>query len=403
VANGELIPVPARRGGGDAAAGTGLAAAAAAAAYVPIVARVPISIRTGTMDDLPFIDAQQKANGRALGFLPTTAIEGKVRAGQVLVAEATGEDEGGTMKGEGGAGTAPAFSDSSFSLPPSSFLPVGYLIAADRYLKRDEVGYVTQLCVVPGRRRSLVAAQLLQAQFDRSAYGCRLYGCWCAQDLEAASAFWAAMGFAPIAFRTGSMAGGRRSQPRVHIFWQKRIRAGDEATPWWYPSQTGGGALRADRLAFPIPPGVSWRDVGPIVLDDKSGDGAVGGDVPAVVGDAPAVAASRRAKRPKPKPAPKPLLRSPTHAGGLWFEEEGVEIVAATDDPPPADERPARAAKPKPTIDPRLIAMSRELRDRWTERQADAPAALATAGKHDVKRVARAGTHVGPRRIGLAA
>src|SRR4051794_38473442 len=62
-------------------------ASSAAAAYVPIVARVPVSIRVGTMDDLPFIDAQQKANGRALGFLPTKAIEGKVRAGQVLVAE----------------------------------------------------------------------------------------------------------------------------------------------------------------------------------------------------------------------------------------------------------------------------------------------------------------------------
>src|SRR5215213_2092029 len=57
------------------------------AAYVPLVARVPVSVRVGTMEDVPFIDAQQKANGRALGFLQRAAIEGKVRAGQVLVAE----------------------------------------------------------------------------------------------------------------------------------------------------------------------------------------------------------------------------------------------------------------------------------------------------------------------------
>ena len=70
-----------RVSGGSDLARTG-GASASAAAYVPIVARVPISIRVGTMDDLPFIDAQQKANSQALGFLPTKAIEGKIRAGR---------------------------------------------------------------------------------------------------------------------------------------------------------------------------------------------------------------------------------------------------------------------------------------------------------------------------------
>jgi hypothetical protein len=43
--------------------------------------------------------------------------------------------------------------------------------------------------------------------------------------------------------------------------------------------------------------------------------------------------------------------------------------------------------KPKATIDPRLKAMSRELRDQWAERadQAVQPA----IGKHDVKRIAQ--------------
>ena len=87
-----------------------------------------------------------------------------------------------------------------------------------------------------------------------------MFCCWCAQDLEA-NYFWQAMGFTPLAFRTGS----DRKQ-RIHIFWQKRIRMGDEATPWWFPSTTTGGAVRADRIVLPIPPGVKWNDAMPIVL-----------------------------------------------------------------------------------------------------------------------------------------
>ena len=136
-----------------------------------VVPRVPVAVRVGTAGDVPFIDRLQKAQSREVGFLPTKALEGKVRLGQVLVAEAGGR-------------------------------AAGYLIAADRYQKRDEVGYVTQVNVVPEHRRSLVAGAMLQAQFDRSAYGCRLYCCWCAQDLKA-NEFWEAMGFAAIAFRTG--------------------------------------------------------------------------------------------------------------------------------------------------------------------------------------------------------
>src|SRR5204863_4888089 len=85
--------------------------------------------------------------------------------------------------------------------------------------------------------------------------GCRLYCCWCAQDLEA-NRFWESLGFVPLVFRAGS-----RGKKRVHIFWQRRIVAGDVTTPYWYPFQTSAGAIRQDRLVFPIPPGVHWRDV----------------------------------------------------------------------------------------------------------------------------------------------
>ena len=47
----------------------------------------------------------------------------------------------------------------------------------------------------------------------------------------------------------------------MHIFWQRRIVEGDVETKWWYPFQTNGGAIRADRIVLPIPPGVHWSEV----------------------------------------------------------------------------------------------------------------------------------------------
>src|SRR4030095_2802680 len=90
-------------------------------------------------------------------------------------------------------------------------------------------------------------------------YGCKLYGCACAQDLPA-NHFWESLGFVPIAFRAGSTG-----KKRVHIFWQRRIDADmeEKATSYWYLFQTNAGAIREDRIVFPIPPGVHWRDIRP--------------------------------------------------------------------------------------------------------------------------------------------
>ena len=154
----------------------------------------------------------------------------------------------------------------------------------------------------------MIGATLLKAVFDRAAYGCKLFCCWCAQDI-AANRFWQAMGFVPLAFRTGSEKKGR-----VHIFWQKRIRAGDRETPWWFPSQTGGGSIREDRLVLPIPPGSHWSDAKPLVLPQSaeskvlSAEGE-GGGRKALPGP--------RARTPaKPAVAPAPLKREPM-SGGL--------------------------------------------------------------------------------------
>src|SRR5580704_12967368 len=69
------------------------------------------------------------------------------------------------------------------------------------------------------------------------------------------------MGFVPLAFRSGSA-----KKSRMHIFWQRRICAGDTTTPYWFPSQTSSGTIREDRLVLPIPPGTHWSDAKPIVM-----------------------------------------------------------------------------------------------------------------------------------------
>ena len=414
-------------------------------AYQPIVARQPIAIRAGTSADLPFIDRLQKQQSREVGFLPMMALEGKVKLGQVLIAEKLRVESREWRVEEREDGESSAL-NSPLSTANS---PLGYLIAADRYQKRDELGYVTQINVLPEYRRSLVAGQLLQAQFDRSAYGCRLYCCWCAQDLKA-NEFWEAMGFTAIAFRTGSMTRGKKlrvesgecrveegkdgesSAPhaplstansplraRVHIFWQKRVRAGDATTPWWYPSQTGGGVIRADRLVFPIPTGVHWKDVGAIELAsqatvdgglsivEKTADGA--GDISTIDIQHSTIDAPRSKRQKK---APPPVARppvSPRARGGFWAMQEGVPDTFKTQKQLADEAKAARRAersgthrspratakaathKPvAPSIDPRLTAMSRELRDQWAER-ADTIVS-PTLGKHDVKRIAQAST-----------
>src|SRR3954466_16311711 len=107
--------------------------------------RVPLSVRPGTMDDLAFIDALQKKHTKQVGWMPTAQFEGKIKLGHVLIAE----DE--------------------------SKRPVGYCIGNDQYFKRDDLGIIYQMNVMPTKHCGLIGASLLKAQFDRSAYVCWLY------------------------------------------------------------------------------------------------------------------------------------------------------------------------------------------------------------------------------------
>src|SRR5947209_2335571 len=317
--------------------------------------RLPLSIRPGTLADLPFIDALQKRHAKQVGWMPRQQLEGKVGQGQVLVAEENPE-----------LGIVACGSGRPAGHNPES--RIGYCIASDRYFKRDDVGIIYQMNVVPEAQRSLVGAALLKAVFERAAYGCKLYCCWCAQDI-AANKFWEAMGFVPLAFRAGS-----EKKSRVHIFWQKRIRSGDEATPYWFPSQTGGGSIREDRLVLPIPPGTHWSDAKPLILPREEAP------TPALPRGTGRGSEAGRAEKPKVKgPSRSVAVAS---RGGLWFAPPKLEAKA--------EEKPAKAAKgprTKRKHDPRLVAAARELRDRWLERVNAGAAALPVArGKYEVRR-----------------
>jgi hypothetical protein len=150
---------------------------------------------------------------------------------------------------------------------------------------------------------------------------------------------------------------------RVHIFWQKRIREGDTTTPWWFPCKTDAGAIREDRLVFPMPPGTHWSDAKPIILPVHT--------QPKQLDDAGAKAA----RKIKPDP-PARRTREPL-CGGMKLRKP---------DPPKTAVEAPKPRKKKLKMDPKFIAAPRELRDRWLEHVGLHPQALLSNGKYDVSR-----------------
>lgn len=382
-------------------------------AVVPVLpeAREPIRVRRAGLGDYDFIDALQKRHSHAVGFMWEKAIKGHIEKGNVLVAEATKGPRGRGAEGPSGENSdASAFHSTPGPLDPSAPSPaapqpVGYVLGVDRYLKRDELGIIYQMNVLPEFQRSLVAAHLLKAKFESSAYGCRLYCCWCAQDLVHANRFWEAMGFVPLAFRTGGGRGKTRKdgkfRGRMHIFWQKRIRAGDHGpghpdttcggggTAYWFPSITGAGAIGEDRIVLPIPPGTHWSDAKPIVLPEGPREGEkqremkrLESEVQRLEREKKQAVKTRKAKRGK-EVVPGAELKRVEH-GGLRFgmaapsAEEGPakrEARAETEAALKAAKKAARQAKKK--FDPAQEAFARELKDRWLEQVLAEPHLIA--------------------------
>lgn len=215
-----------------------------------------VEVRLATQEDFAWIDALQKSESDGLGFQFESALRKRIEQGNILAAEVVDTQTGQAE-------------------------PAGYCLGVDRYQKRGDLGIIYQIGVVKQYRRSLVAATLLQAQFDKSAYGTKLYCCWCKQSL-AANRFWEAMGFVPLAFRAAGRStieklrkkgGAAAVAGGVHLFWQKRIRVGDGGpgdasggTPWWYPYETQGGAMMEGRVVLLLPPEVQWHEATPVVL-----------------------------------------------------------------------------------------------------------------------------------------
>jgi hypothetical protein len=317
---------------------------------VPSPRAVSIDVRAATSADLAFLDQLQKQHHKQLGFFPRAQMEGYVENQWVLIAEDAATKQ-----------------------------PLGYCASRDRYLKRDELGVIYQLCVAPGHQRGLIGATLIRDVFARSAYGCRLYCCWCAQDL-AANYFWESLGFVPIAFR-----GGSGKKKRVHIFWQRRIREGDVSTPWWFPAKTDQGAMREDRLVLPIPPGKHWSDEMPVL---ESAEPKACGERGRTMPSAEEAKATRAVRARARLPMDPPPADGPRAIGARQF---GGPSSAPPPVPPPQVpvEKPKRerAAKPKVNLDPQLIAKARELRDRYLEHVNSEPHALRAMGKYDVSRL----------------
>ena len=331
--------------------------------------RCSVSIRAAAPDDLPFIDTLQKMHSHMVGWTPTKQLEAHIAQGNMLIAE----DESQT--------------------------PLGYCLARDQYMKRDDVGIVYQLNVLPLKQRHLVGASLIKGVFDRAAYGCKLFCCWCAQDIQA-NYFWESIGFIALAFRTGS-----RAKQRIHIFWQRRVRENDDVTPYWFPHQTSNGAVSEDRIVLPIPPGTHWRDAKPVLLPElpvlpKAEDAA-----PKLLpGGAPV---SGRPVQPKLSQAQKlTILRSSSkHLGGApigpkaVITPSGVKYVARTDyaeelDAPEELKQPPKPKRPKKERhknDPKYVAAARELRDRYLEQVNIDRMLPASQGKYDVSRQLEAG------------
>jgi hypothetical protein len=363
---------------------------------LPSPRRGPIAIRLATLDDIPFIDALQKQHTKMVGFFPRVWFEQNIETNNVLIAEELNHGgHGEHREGQNGSGRNASESTSNDSPSVSSVpsvvnTPLGYCVYKDKYLKRDELGIVYQLNVAPGRQRGLIGAALVKAAFERCPYGVKLFCCWCAQDIEA-NYFWESIGFVPIAFRTGSRRAGSKKEPRIHIYWQRRIREGDEATPYWFPSETSGGAVRENRLVLPIPPDTHWSDAKPSVLPGLAIASAGEGAKPLPLQPHPR---EKRERKTKAKSA----VRGPQKPrGGLWFAppepppltKEEVKAAKEAEKKAKAEEK-KRQRRTKQKNDPKYVAVARELRDRYLEDINSAGDGMllppAAHGKYDVSR-----------------
>ena len=165
--------------------------------------------------------------------------------------------------------------------------------------------------------------------------------------------------------------------------------------PYWYPLQTNAGAIREDRIVFPIPPGVHWSEVRAVEVP-RAGAEVTGRESGVVE------RRERSHRRPATHDGRAPSARLKITTGGLRFAEAAGEPSPEKTARAPKPKRPAAAAKAGPAgrrrIDPTYLAAARELRDRWMERvnggQGNAGWLDGPRGKYAVSRTVAAGNRI---------
>jgi len=187
---------------------------------------------------------------------------------------------------------------------------------------------------------------------------------------------------------------------------------GDTETPWWFPSTTTGGSVRADRIVLPIPPGVKWHDAMPIVLPGLEEARK------ALVDERPKKSRVKKGALPSADLAKGEMAGAATveNGKGLRFGpsreeiEQRKKIEAEAEALRKKAERSSRPRRLK-KVDAKYVEQARELRDQYLE-QVNAglilPSAWGEGGKYEVSRalpgmsIAEAGEHreaIGPERM----
>lgn len=317
-----------------------------------------ISVRPAIATDITFIDQLQKMMGHELGFRYLAEYEKAIADGACI-----------------------------YVAIDCNGVPFGFIFGKDRYKSQDHVGIIYQLAVVPVKRRSQLASMLVAAFIAGSCRSMKLLCCWCGQDLPA-NKFWLGIGCVPLAFRTGS----RRSQ-RIHIFWQMRTRSGDCSTPYWYPFETSGGAVRENRMVLPIPRSVHWSGNLPALIPGIHS----GGTVPLLPNGLPSPSATPTPQRkalPGPPPTPQQRaaafrqkhMKAPPAGHVAVMSSSGLKYFR-TNEQIAADnfEAPKVKREPRPRNDPVHVRAARELQSAYLDAVAAAPPPVSEA-KYDVRR-----------------
>jgi hypothetical protein len=304
-----------------------------------------LTIRPGVPNDLAWIDQMQRIHAGKLGFLWAKSIKQRLEGGMVRVAI----DAQGCQH--------------------------AFILWSEKYSGRDDLAICFQLAVAPAHFRRLIGASLVAEWLSALPFGCRLAGCWCAQDLPANN-FWEACGFTALAWRTGS-----RGKQRPHIWWCRRVRQAD-TFPLWFPAKTTGGAIGEERLVIPIMPGQHWSDPVPTLMPQALGEKMLASGLEKITPE--------REARLKEVAKSKSERLQIAVAGSNVRQDvarpvitlQGIRFIGGAGAPPPGG-RP-KPPKVKRVTDPELRRKCRDLRDRFLEALHTGQLALPSLGKYEV-------------------